>query len=512
MSATSVYHHWIPAWVKTPLLILALFPHLMLMSLFHSNTTFSASFLGAEPEDIQFLLSLMYGSVVAALLIFGRFFSFFRLRSYIILMCAISTLILFLLSITKDYNLVMGLRILEGIFGLMEGACFIPLLIGQLKSRQVKTIAYLILYAVMLTGGTLTTSLLKYAILDFGWEELIYIVMFFHVIVLLITATIFNNNRLLPKKPLYQVDFTSVILLLVTLHSGSYAILYGKKYYWFESPWIVAASLVCIVFSIFFVLRQRSVKRPVFEMKVFKYRNIIIGLSLIFIFYLIRSALNNVYAMMSTVWGWPWEYVLNVQYINVAGTAAGILFSGIALHREYKSTYIFAMGFLLLAVDCGWFALTMYPDTTILAIGPPLLLQGVAQGLLFTPLVMYLLSGMPINLASSASLTGTAIRFWTTNIGFAVMQNLSYWLNKEHFSVLQRALNPASYLAQQAVTSSGTATIINRLNRQATLLSNMEIFSALMWLSIATAAVILLFKPSKSILRKMGIKRAVIFG
>ena len=222
---TSVYKKWVPEWLKLPLIVFALFPHLMLMSIFHSNATFSLSFIGAETVDVQFLLSLMYGAVIVALLVFNRFFSFFRLRSYLILMISISIFILLALSVTRDYNLVVALRIAEGIFGLLEGACFLPLLIGQLKTKNARLIAYFILYSIMLTGATLTTSLVKPAILDFGWQEMFQVIIFFHLAVLLIAVTIFNNNRLTRKFPLYQIDYSSMLFLYLALQSGSFAML-----------------------------------------------------------------------------------------------------------------------------------------------------------------------------------------------------------------------------------------------------------------------------------------------
>lgn len=492
----SIYHRWIPEWLKLPLLVLALFPHLMLMSLFHSNPTFSASFLDIEPVDVQFLLSLMYGSVVVALLLFARLFAYFRLRSYIILMCAVSTFILLLLAVVKDYNLVVGLRVLEGIFGLLEGACFLPLIIGQLKTRHARLIAYMMLYAIMLTGGTLTTSLLQTAIMDYGWQEMIYIVLGFHVLVLIICLLLFNGNRLVRKYPLYQIDYTSLIFLMIALHAGSFAILYGKKYYWFDSAYILISTFIALIFSGLFILRQRYAKRSLFHFEVFKYRQVVLGILLFFIFYIVRAGLNNVYGLMAGAWNWPWEYVLQMQYFNVAGTVIGVIASGLLLMKNMKSRIIFGLGFILLAIDCAWFTLIFYPAMNAETIGGPLFLQGFAQGWLFTPLVMYLTGGLPHYLSANGALMGTSARFWTTNIGFALMQNATSLLGKKHELLLQQGMDVIS----SAVPS---VAVLRLLNKQALLLSNMEVFNALMWLSGLTAFLICCAGPLKLLLSVM---------
>lgn len=524
----TIYRQWVPDRIKLPLLVIAMFPHLMLMSLFHSNSAFSASFLGIEPEDVQYLLSLMYGSVVVTLMIFSRLFAFFRVRSYIILMCSISIFILMLLAFIKDFNAIRILRIAEGIFGLLEGACFLPLIIGQLKTRHARMIAYLFLYAIMLTGGTLTTSLVKSTIVDYGWKEMIYLFMAFHLIVLFIVTALFNKNRLLPRLPLYQIDFASCLFLLIALHCGSFVLLYGHKLYWFDSPQVINTFCLFLIFSGLFILKQLMEKRPIFHFTIIRYRNVAVGVLLFFIFYILRSGINNVYSTMSNVWQWPWEYVLNVQYINVAGTLLGIVSSGYLLTREIRSKIIFGIGFLIFAVDSAWFTFIFSPDVNLLTVGAPLFVQGFAQGWLFTPLVMYLINGLPANLVGNGSLMGTTVRFWTTNIGFAIMQNASFLLNKVHYSNLQQNIVPDSPGVQQVVTGymhkylpshnwQIAATLTNgkldgMLRKQSVLLSNMEIFTGLMWLALLTFVVILLMKPSRILFRRLKLRSPFIVG
>lgn len=518
MDQVSIYNKWVPQWIKLPLLILAMFPHLMLMSLFHANITFSASFLGVEQEDIQYLLSLMYGAVVVGLLIFPRLFSYFNFKSFILLMCGISILILFLITLTNDFNIIMFLRIIEGVFGVFEGACFLPIIIRELKSKHAKVIGYLILYTIMLTGGTLTTSILKSTIMDYGWNEMLYIILYFHVLVLIIVLFLFNYNRLGKKIPLYQLDLTSCFLLMVAMHTGAFVIIYGRKFYWFSNAYITIALLVCIVFSLLFYLRQRFAKRPVFYFSVLKYKNIGIGVILFFFFYLIRSGITNVYATMSKVWNWPWDYIAEVQYFNVVGTVLGIFCTGVLMIRGVKSKFIFGFGFIFLSISCIWFRFIFYPDTTLMTIGLPLFFQGFSQGWLFTPLVMFLINGMPSDLSNNASLAGTSIRFWTTNIGFAVVQNFTYILNQKHtvnfLNKIEVTNNIASTYYNNLVNkfsignSSENAMKLATMNfnkliqNQAFLLTNMELFTAYSILSIIVAILIFLYSPSKTILNK----------
>ncbi|WP_128124843.1 MFS transporter [Chryseobacterium carnipullorum] len=276
----------------------------------------------------------------------------------------------------------------------------------------------------MLTGGTVTTSLLKSSIENYNFQHMILMMVYFSHFCPDYWHRSFQYQQVFPKMPLYQLDITSWFLLWACLQSGGYAIIYGKRLMWFESDTITLCLFIFLLSGGLFMLKQRNSKRPIFHFEVFSSKNVIAGMILFFIFYLIRSGLNNVYSIMATVWKWPWDYIVNIQYWNVAGTLLGVILSGICLMRGISSRIVFFTGFLLLAVDCAWFTYTFYPDTTLSTICPPLFLQGIAQGLLFTPLVFFLISGMPEQYVANATALGTTTRFWTTAIGYALMQNL----------------------------------------------------------------------------------------
>ncbi|WP_324757390.1 MFS transporter [Sphingobacterium thalpophilum] len=515
----SLYYGWVPEWIKLPLMILAMFPHLMLLTLFHSNTAFTASALGIELEDIQYFLSLMYGAVVVALLTFQRLFSYFRVRTYILLSCSISILILLGISLTRDPFVIGVLRVAEGIFCVLEGACFLPLVMMQIKHPKSRTIAYFFLYTFMLTGGTITTSLLKESIMDYGWEDMIRVVFYWHLIVIAIAVVFLNNNRLSRKFPLYQIDLASCLFLLLSLSCGAYVLIYGRKYYWFAHGSIIVNSSLFLIFGALFVLKQSLVKRPLFHFDVLRYRNILYGILLFALFYIIRSGLNNVYTVMASVWKWPWHYVVDIQYINVAGTIIGVGSSGLLLLKDVSPKYIFGPGFLLLTASCFLFVPACYPDTTMTTVGLPLFIQGVGQGWLFTPLVIYISTGVSSHHVGNAGLMGTTVRFWSTNMGFALIQNLSYTFNQKHFVQLEQTLNSSnpiigSYWETLVLNYSGTyGDNLARLlatkklgatvSQQASLLSNMEIFTYLGILGAAVTCTIFLLGPVKTLFMRL---------
>jgi hypothetical protein len=149
MQHNTVYHKWVPQWLKLPLLILALFPHLMLLSL-HSNSAFTSSFMDVDSDDIQYLMILMYGTFVVTLLVIQRFMAYFSVKYYTLLMSSVSILI-FMDFLLPMIIISFSSSVFWKEFSGMEGAIFLPLIVAELKTRHAKEIAYLFMYTIILT-------------------------------------------------------------------------------------------------------------------------------------------------------------------------------------------------------------------------------------------------------------------------------------------------------------------------------------------------------------------------
>ena len=199
----------------------------------------------------------------------------------------------------------------------------------------------------------------------------------------------------------------------------------------------------------------------------------------------------------------------------------GVGSSGFLLLRDVSPKYIFGFGFLILAASCFLFVPTFYPDTTIWTIGLPLFIQGIGQGWLFTPLVIYILTGVESHHVGNAGLMGTTVRFWSTNIGFALIQNATYELNQKHYIQLEQTLDTSSpqtinywstlmekytgLYGDQMANRIASKSLSASLSQQASLISNMEIFTYLGMLGMLITVLIFLFGPAKTLFMRLRI-------
>ena len=63
----SIFRKWVPEKLIIPLLIITMIPYAMIIPFFNMNSTFTASFLDVDVDDLQFIFTLAYATIVCGL-------------------------------------------------------------------------------------------------------------------------------------------------------------------------------------------------------------------------------------------------------------------------------------------------------------------------------------------------------------------------------------------------------------------------------------------------------------
>ncbi len=71
---------------------------------------------------------------------------------------------------------------------------------------------------------------------------------------------------------------------------GGYITIYGQEYYWLEDRRIRYSALCLAGLALLCLLRQRAMKRPYVDLRVFGYRNFKVGVLVLFVMYICRFA------------------------------------------------------------------------------------------------------------------------------------------------------------------------------------------------------------------------------
>lgn len=496
MSEVTVFKSWVPNWAIIAILFFCLLQSMILLGVYTSNVTYAASFLDVEVEDLQFSMCVTYGTFLATLLIESRFFNFFPTKKYFLVIYSLAALTFILTAYTENFSLFIILRIVEGIVMALPVVSLRQFLISRFKSKNALIIGFTINYGALMLASPFIMNIAVWLLENYDWKYMAYGSALFEIISVALIMFTFKDSRLHKKIPLYQIDWTSYILLITAILCGAFFMVYGEKKYWFDSFQIIAALIFALITGGLFIVRQLHVSRPTFDLRVFRYDNFRTGLLLSVLFYIARSTLNICHSTMFTVWNWEPSRVAHVQYLNVIGNVIGMVISGLFLAKSVTSKTIFVIGFLLFAVFDFWFTFLFVPDISLADIAIPYMLQGVAVGILFVPLVLFTVSAVPTHFAPFAGIAGVAGRFWGSVMGFALIQNTTVFLQRKHFTKFRQFVlseSPETQMRVEQMTKSfitkgyniddatklGMKQIIGSVSKQSVLLSNMEIFTVM---------------------------------
>ena len=526
MSNTKVFKSWVPNWAIIAIIFFCLLHSMVLLGVYTSNVTYAASFLDVEPEDLQFSMIVTYATFLTTILVESRLFKFFPTKKYFLTIYSLSALTFILTAYIENFSIFIILRMAEGV--LMALPC-VPLrqfLISRFKSKHALIIGFTLNYSALFLATPFIMNIAVWLLENYDWKYMTYGSAFFQIVCVGLVMLTFKSHRFHRKIPLYQVDWSSFIFLITSLLSGAYFFVYGEKKYWFDSQQIVIALVVSLLTGGLFILRQMLVKRPTFDMRVFRYANLRTGLFISVFFYIARSTLNICHSTMFTVWNWEPSRVANVQYLNLVGNVVGMILAGIFLAKSVSSKYMFIIGFSLFAVFHLWFAFLFVPDVSLYDIAIPYMLQGVAVGIIFVPLVLFTVSAVPTHYGPFAGVVGVAGRFWGSIIGFAIIQNAGVFLQRNHYLKLSQFVLPESPETQtrvvqitQSFIAKGYADdnanklaikqIVSSVSKQSVLLSNMEIFT---FMGYAMLIIVVLLLVNQHLKQTFDIFRNRIWG
>ncbi|MES2239527.1 MAG: MFS transporter [Bacteroidota bacterium] len=494
MDDKSIFKSWVPNWAIIIILFVCLLHSMILLGVYTSNVTYAASFLDIEPEDLQFGMCVTYGTLLASILIESRFSSFFPTKNYLMAVYSLIAITIVSSAYVNNYAVFLLFRVFEGILMALPVITIRQLLIERFHSKNAIIIGFSFYYGALLLSTPFIMNIAVWFLDNYDWKYMLYVSGMLQVLNVFLIMITFRGHRITKKIPLYQIDWISYLLVLTSILSGAYFFVYAEKKYWFESSQMVLVVVVSLITAGLFVFKELSVKRPSFNFEVFRYANLRTGFLLFFLFYISRATLSLCHGAMFSIWNWDPSRVAAVQYINGFGNVIGLVLAAFCLMKAVPTKYIFIMGFSFLAIFHFWFSFLFVPDIALADIVIPYILQGIAVGLLFVPLILFTTSSVPVKMATSSGIIGVAGRFWGSTIGFCIMQNAVAFLQKKHFLKFSQFVTANSSETQDAIAkytqsfvakgysadnanSLALKKVFSSISKQSTLLTNMEIYT-----------------------------------
>lgn len=452
-----LFKDWVPEWlVKITLFSVAL-PGLVLFFLPMANVNASAGNTGSETYDVVFSVVLFYAGYVSFYSLERRFFRFLATKEYFIIATVIQIASAFICYVTKEIGVLFICRFVQGMAFTMTVNLTMTLIFSRLRTPRARVIGYSIFFGALVSMIPFNNFVTAEIIDAFDFNVVYKCAMFSYLPSLLFLLLFMNNIRLDEKFPLYQLDWASFVLYAICTTLIGYIMVYGQEYYWLDDVRIRRSLWAIFVCGMLFLLRQKVLKRPYFDLEVFKYRNFKIGALILLIFYICRFAFSISTTYFQTVLKLDPIHVGNLTLINILGIIIGVVVSGVFVLQNRPIRLLWIYGFLLLLAFHLWMVFLFTTQANENRFYLPLLLQGLGVGTLMTPTVIFMVASVPERL----SVTSAGICLFMRCFGFFVSNGLMNYFElyskSKHFNTFQNQISIQNPVAVQAVQKYQTA-------------------------------------------------------
>ena len=445
MDKPKYFYPWIDGakWPVRICLLLILVCALMQFGSFALTQNYVVSSFGVQPEDVTLSLQITYAAIVPFISIQSRLFQYFETRSYLLTGIISSIVINILMLHAKDIVIFTILRFLNGIsLSLMTGP-MLMLILTRIDPEKVQVIGMSILYGSILGNGVVIGF--NAALIDttLDWTAIYYFLIAFLFLCLLITLLLLRPCSGRPSQPLVHLDWPGAIFMAASLAAMSYTMIYGPKHYWFSDVRITSAAFAAAVFFLIFIFRELKAKIPIVNLSVFKYRTFVAGLLLLALYYGLKDSINLVYSYTTTILQWSGVREMELGFFNLAGLLSFMWLSAqMMLTKQHSFRRFLVAGFGLLLIFHVYIYLVLTPDLAFEDLILPMFLQGAASGILFVPVVIFILTSVPASTTTTGIAVSAFMRFMATLNSFVGLYTLQLKYNQLYKEAFLKYLTP----------------------------------------------------------------------
>ncbi|KFF17799.1 MFS transporter [Chryseobacterium sp. JM1] len=406
-----VFKPWVSEWMARSVIFAILMTCLFSFSLY-SNPVTVMGFYGVQPTDVQYGMVVIYGSTVAFLALDFRIVKYFAPRKYLVTALAINAVCSVVCFYSKDWALFVICQFVQGVTCALMSGIVLQLTFPRLESTRARVIGYSLLY------GSIQISVPFYSIFssavlyfyDFNWLFLGFGIMLI-LLTLIVLLTMNGKARFTKKIPLYQVDWVGYLFYASFILILGYILIYGRQSGWFDSSLIVLLCLGNLVILMLFVMRESRLKRPLINLQIFRVKNFVIGLLLLFTFYIFKGSTGLAYGYLEIILGNDPLSTIPIWIAVIAGTILSMLVTSRFILMGFNLVRIIIVGFGCMALYYAYMILFVSVQGETNDFILPMFIYGVATGVLFVPIVSFTSSAAPPKIAFNASLIGILARF-----------------------------------------------------------------------------------------------------
>jgi DHA2 family multidrug resistance protein len=317
-------------------------------------------------------------------------------------------------------------------------------------------------------GGWLTDN--------FSWNWVFFINLVPGIVAAIIVITMMRNPT--DPKPI-PVDAIGLSLLAIGLGSLQYILDEGQRNDWFDDPLIRVLAFTTVAgIATFIVWELWGTKRPIVDLRAYKYRAIAAGSALGFaIGAVLFGATVILPQYVQGILGFTATLSGELIFVRAAFIALLTPFiARVAGAGRIDTRILLVTGFTFVGVSQIWLGYLTTSQNDFASLLGPTIMAGVALSLLFVPIQIAVLGGIPPEAVPKAAAFQSLSLQLGGSFSTAALITLLARRNAFHQSVLAQAATPDNtalqVLAQQLhSTSAALSTIYGQISTQAAVMA-----------------------------------------
>ncbi len=351
-------------------------------------------------------------------------------------------------------------------------------------------------------GGWITDS--------YSWRWIFYINLPVGMLALFLASLYIEDPPYIKLDLAGKIDVLGFSFMALWLGSLQLTLDKGQEADWFGAVWIRWTVAISFMAFLIFVWRELSIRHPIVELRVLLNRNFSVGTLITGLYGVVLYSVTALLPLyLQTQMGYPALQSGLAVSPRGLGSMASMIIAG-ALANRVENRLLLMFGFLVLGAS------TLMLGHVDLSIGMasvvwPCILNGFASGFIFVPLTTMAMGRLQKQEIGNAAGIYNLVRNIGGSIGIAVATALLVRRSQIHQSYLAAHLTPdsplvgqtaagiAGYLAQSGANPANThyaalGAIHQLLQQQASLMSYVDNFRLLGYLSLLCIPVVLLFQ------------------
>lgn len=497
-------------WLIRLTLLIVVLPGIVLFALSVSNVNAAAGYYGITPNDVQYSLIILYGAMASFVVLEGRFFKNLATKEYLLVGVMLLTGTCYLCYLTHSFLVLLAMRYIQGLLTCGTVSITLTLMFSKLNTERSKEIGYSVVYCVLLCVVPLTTVITAAIVDTFDYNVIYKCAIYSYIPGAVLMFFIMNNVRFNKRLPLYRLDWPSFVIYSAGLCLIGYVLVYGQQYDWLDDKRIWLSLIAIASLLAIFIVRQLSLRRPYLYLQAFRNPKFVLGVILLFVFYIIRGSFGVTTSFLGGVLGLDPIHIGYLLLYNIAGIIIAVIIASRLVLLKVATRLIFIYGFVLLLAFQVWMTYLFNTQVDTIDLIIPLTLQGMGAGMLMVPIILFVVSSVPVSFGNTGSAIGIFVRFTGFSSSIALINFFQLYGQRDHYNRFQEHLSSLDPVAvqkladyKQGLMARGTAPdqaikiangLLNRgINVQAQLKFSVDYYHWISWLILATILLIALF-------------------